>query len=110
MSCKSFFSRFFNFVISDFGIMESEIRNDRINHATKVVSTHMKLQNPHYAQLEVMMKVIPGPSVSLPTDMFRIMEGNARILVIEWNAQGEFHYFHKCDIEINCRTHLLPII
>ena len=76
-------------IISDFGIMEKEIRDDRIDHATKVVSTHLKLQNPHYAQLEAMMKVIPGPSVSLPTDVFRKKEGNARILVIEWNAQGE---------------------
>ena len=88
---------FINFLIfslfQTLGIMDNEIRNDRIDHATKVVSTHMKLQNPHYAQLEAMMKVIPGPSVSLPTDMFRQMEGNARILVIEWNAQGEFHLF-----------------
>ena len=69
--------------------MANEIRDDRIDHATKVVSTHMKQQNPFYAQLECMMKVVPAPSVSLPTTVFRQLEGNARIVVLDWNAQGE---------------------
>ena len=80
---------FSKILISDFGIMANEIRDDRIDHATKVVSTHMKQQNPFYAQLECMMKVVPAPSVSLPTTVFRQLEGNARIVVLDWNAQGE---------------------
>ena len=76
-------------IISDFGIMSSEIRDDRIDQATKLVAAHMKLQNPFYAQLESMLKVAPAPSVSLSTDAYRKIEGNARIVILDWVAQGE---------------------
>ena len=75
----------------------SEIRDDRIDNATKVVSTHMKHQNPFYAQLEHMLKVVPAPSVSRPTEVIRQLEGNARILVLDWSAQGEILVLLKAD-------------
>ena len=62
---------------------------DSIDHATKVVAAHLRLQNPQYAKLEYQMKVIPAPSVTLMTDVIRQMEGNARILIVAWSAQGE---------------------
>ena len=75
----------------------SEIRDNRIENATKVVSTHMKQQNPFYAQLEYMLKVVPAPSVSMQTDVIRQLEGNARILVLDWNAQGEIPVYQKAN-------------
>ena len=69
--------------------MDDPFCKDSIDHATKVVAAHLRLQNPMYAKLEHQMKVIPAPSVKLMTDVIRQMEGNARILIVTWGAQGE---------------------
>ena len=87
----------------------SEIRDARIDLATKVVSTHMKQQNPHYAQLECMMKVVPAPSVSRPTEVIRQLEGNARIVVVDWSAQGEIPTISRVNVPFLETFMLKPI-
>ena len=69
--------------------MSNPFADIKLKQAMKQVATHLKHQNPLYAQLELQLKVIPAPTMTVRTEVIRNVEGSARILILEVGLQGE---------------------